>query len=314
MTKMMINFKNLILAWFETDRDFETGRKLYMNHGSNLSFKNVLNRGGFTSDNFKFLCYELAKLAGISEPQYKQMLAVPLQKAVVIETQKEIDINSFPINKLVDDFLTIEITKLNYENMKLLIAALKVVSESKKKADYVAALLKAQSESKIASVPVNVKRSIKLRDQFPFLKRKDCPGVLKELVADMLTDYENFVANHAKLIDEENPEMVAQLSKDIVEDYLDNRAIWDELNHYQVKGTLLGQHPIFEWINRRAEIRAMATPDLIKLRDALNNNIPRTRKLILDEPDHKDTAKRAERVEAFERELSEVKASLGLNV
>ncbi|MFZ4463086.1 MAG: hypothetical protein ACOYN5_04525 [Bacteroidales bacterium] len=307
------NFKKMILDWFETDRDFESGKKLYIQYGTNLSFKNVLNRVGNTSSNLKSLYYELAKLANISEAAYKAKLAVPIIPAAAVQQTEPEDINTIPIEKLVAEFIVLDLSKLDYEKMKVLIKALEIKPVSNKKADITAALFQMQSERKIAAVPIEIRRSVKLRDEFPFLRTKECPSVLKELVADMLTDYDNFVANHEKLLDMQDPQVIAQLSQDIVEDYLDNRAIWAELNHYKETGQLLGEHPAFEWLKRRDEIRALNTPELIKLRDTLNNNIPRTKKLLTDEPDHKDTAKRSERLEWFEKELTEVKSVLGLN-
>jgi hypothetical protein len=308
----MKNAKNLIKSWFESDRDFETGKALYMKIGANISFKTMLNRGGKSDENYKFLCYELAKLAGISEQQYKMMLKKPLEIAAPPKPVK-LNINDLPVEKLADDFAELNLDDLNYKIARDLAKKLDLKLENLKKETVMDALVAFQHKKKVDAVPVSIKRSIKLRDQFPFLKRKDCPGVLKELVADMLTDYENYISNHAKLVDEDNPAMVAELSKSVVEDYLDNRAIWKELNHYKETGRLLGEHPIFEWIHRRDEIRQLPPAELVKLRDNLNNKIPRTKKLIADDPEHKDTAKRAERVAQFEQELAEVNTLLGLN-
>lgn len=309
----MSNLKNTVADWFKTDRNFESGKTLYMRHGSNLSFKNVLNRVGNTSENFKNLCYELAKIAGIAEMVYKQMLAQPIAAMKSADEKPITPQQPLTVAKMAEQLADITIADIDYNLLIELAKELDVTLPNRKKDTVIETLEQLQLARKVAAVPVAVKRSIKLRDQFPFLKRKDCPGVLKELVADMLTDYENYVSKHGQLANEEDPALVAELSKEVVEDYLDNRAIWDELKHYNETGQLLGQHPIFEWVNRRDEIRKMSAPDLVKLRDQLNNKIPRTRKLIADEPEHKDTAKRLERVDLFEKELAEVKAVLGLN-
>jgi hypothetical protein len=307
-----MNAKQLINTWFTSDRDFESGRALYMKIGVNISFKTVLNRGGNTPDNFKSLCYELAKIAGIPEQKYKQFLRIPLAEKTVPAPAKT-NINDLPVGKLADDFCKLDLSDLDYKKAIDLAKEINVDLPNRKKQTVMDTLTSAQLDKRAETVPANIKRSVKLRDQFPFLKGKNCPGELKELVADMLTDYENYVANHAKLIDEDNPALVAELSKSVVADYLNNRAIWDELIHYREKGTLLGEHPIFEWINRRNEIRHLPPSELVRLRDNLNNKIPRTKKLIADDPEHKDTAKRTERVEQFEQELSEVNTLLGLN-
>jgi len=128
----------------------------------------------------------------------------------------------------------------------------------------------------------------------------------------MLTAYENYTTNHDKLTTEQNPALVGKICESVVEDYLENRLIWDELIHYRDKGTILGHHPIFAWKKRIGQIRGMSNAELIKLRDQLNNKIPRTRKLILDTPGHKDNFKRAKRLEVFEKELAETNLLLGL--
>lgn len=128
----------------------------------------------------------------------------------------------------------------------------------------------------------------------------------------MLTAYENYTTNHARITQETNPVIVGNICESVVEDYLENRLIWDELIHYRDKGTILGLHPIFAWNNRLAQIRAMSPVELIKLRDQLNNKIPRTRKLINDDPKHKDNVKRAKRLATFEKEIFETNLLLGL--
>jgi len=55
-----MNPKQEILKWFTSDRQYESGKQLYMKYGGNLSFKVTLNRIGNTPDNFKFLLYSWA--------------------------------------------------------------------------------------------------------------------------------------------------------------------------------------------------------------------------------------------------------------
>ena len=307
--------KQEIINWFKTNRQFNTGAALFQKYGRNLATKAMLNRVGNSPEMYRNLCYDLAKLADISEPQYRNMLQQPLEVTTVhVDKQtQQVNISDLPVGKLLEDFSMIDLEKLGYPQHVQIAKELNLKLKSRKKEELLAALKEAQLKKKVSEIPAEVKRSFKLREQFPFLKRKDCPGVLKELVADMLTDYDNFIANHRKLLDESDLEIIASLSREVVEDYLDNRAIWKELKHFHDTGSLLGEHPIFEWMNRRTQIRSMAVPELVKLKAQLDNKIPRTRKLITDDPDHKDTAKRQERINQFEQELAEVKNLLGMN-
>lgn len=312
--KVLDNKKQTIESWFKSCRDFEAGKQLYFKYGSNLSFKHILNKAGNTPDNFKFLCYELGKVAGISEAQYKNMLAVPLVKTTAAADEVDtFDINKLSPEELLEQIEMVDVEQLDYNLKKALVKLLPVKPKSQKKADLDKAIAASKVEKLKSSVPDNVKRSIKLREEFPFLKSKECPGVLKELVADMLSAYDNYTEGHKKLLETVSQEEMEQLSQSVVENYLENRQIWEELKHYKETGKILGKHPIFDWVKRREEIRVMKDADLVKLRDQLKNKIPRTKKQITDEPDHKETAKRQERVEQFEKELAEVNLLLGMN-
>lgn len=306
--------KEKIKNWFLSDREFETGKQLFMKYGTNLSFKNMLNRGGHSPDNYKFLCYELAKIAEIPEPVYKQMLKTPLVNQKPDKNElTNVDINLLPIDRLADQIEIVDISELKWPVIQKLVKHLKLNPVGKKKADFISALEEAKKQKFVSIVPDNVKRSIKLREEFPFLKQKDCPDVLKVLVNDMLTAYDEFVSGHEKLLEATTEEEIKSLTETVVENYLDNREIWEELNHYKQKGETLGKHPVFAWMKRKAEIEAMKEADLVILRDQLKNKIPRTKKKIEDEPEHKETAKRLERVAQFEKELELVNKLLGID-
>ncbi len=164
----------------------------------------------------------------------------------------------------------------------------------------------------IAELPEYVRKSIKLRDEFPFLREKDCPEPLKILVADMISAYENYMLAHERLFAAVTPEEFAEATADVVENYLENREIWDELEYYKQKKELLGKHPVFEQMVRFKEIAKMKGNELAKLQKSLENNISRNKKKIEEQPEHPETHNRTEKVEAYQRELTEVKRLLGL--
>jgi hypothetical protein len=313
--KVKENPKAAILDWFQSDRDFETGKQLFFRHGQNLSFKTTLNRIGNSPSNYSFLCYELAKIAGIPEMQYKAMLKTALVSSVAPAEESKQPANTEPltIEEMAAQIELVDVSTLEWPQVQQMAAILELKPASRKKKDMIAALQEAKTKKFVSVVPDNIKRAIKLRDEFPFLKQKTCPGVLKELVADMLTAYDAYIESHGKLVEGASGDEIAELSKSTVENYLENREIWAELNHFKTTGELLGKHPIFDWMKRKAEIHAMKDAELVILRDQLKNKIPRTKKQIADEPDHKETAKRVQRVEQFEQELVEVNTLLGIN-
>lgn len=159
----------------------------------------------------------------------------------------------------------------------------------------------------VGGLPENIRKTIKLREEFPFLKEKSCPEVLKILVNDMITDYEAYMQAHERLFTALTPEDFAAASADVVENYLENRIIWEELNHYKEKNEFLGQHPVFSQMVRLEEIRSMSGTELVKLQNSLQNNIARNRKSVADDPDHKETENRLKRIEEYTAELEMVK-------
>jgi hypothetical protein len=162
-------------------------------------------------------------------------------------------------------------------------------------------------------IPEEVVKTIKLREVFPFLATKDCPRELKILVNDMLTTYETYKKAHQALMNADVEEEIAKLSEEVVENYLENRQIWDELQHYKEKGEVLGQHPIFSEMVRQDELAAKGTGELIKLEKSLENNINRTKAQLAKEDKPHLNQERTERLEAMQKDRVIVRRLLNLS-
>jgi hypothetical protein len=253
--------KTDILTYLQTDRSFDAGVQLYMQHGRSLSFKTTLNRQGFTQYNHALLLEELRKLADILPEQFKAIQ----QKPIVAKTTEPTE---------------------------------PVTPEEK--------------QVFIAEIPEQIRKSIRLRDDFPFLAQPNCPDEFKILVHDMLTAYANYVDAHKRLFDAASGEELQGIATAVVEGYLENRQIWDELNHYKLTGKVLGKHPIFKTTDRILEIRNMTTAELVKLQKSLMNNIARTRKTVADHPEHTNTQARKQSIAKWEVELVTVNSLLGI--
>ncbi|MFZ4705386.1 MAG: hypothetical protein ACOYMF_05200 [Bacteroidales bacterium] len=131
-----------------------------------------------------------------------------------------------------------------------------------------------------SNLPEPARKFIKLRDEFPFLSTPECPKELKLLVADMLTAYDAYKKAHADCFTAENEEQLLEYAKSTVENYLDNRLIWDELNHYKETGEILGVHPIYEELKSMAEIKILNAKDLAKMKNNIRSSITKMRKSI----------------------------------
>lgn len=88
-----------------------------------------------------------------------------------------------------------------------------------------------------ASEPV--KELLRFRDRYPFLKSDDCPAQLKAMVTDMFTAYEAYKTAHEHLseLPAEEREKAFDLCGETVEKFLENRRIWEVLDHYKEFGT-----------------------------------------------------------------------------
>jgi len=130
----------------------------------------------------------------------------------------------------------------------------------------------------INDIPEQIKKTIKLREHFPFLKDPKCPNEAKILVADMISSYEKYKEAHATLFDATSEEDILKACHDIIEPYLENREIWDELEHFKKTGEFLGEHPIFDLIDQFESLKKMDGKALAKRRETLINGINRNKK------------------------------------
>lgn len=171
----------------------------------------------------------------------------------------------------------------------------------------------AQRSLAIAEIPEEVRNVFRLRDEFPFLREKECPNELKILVADMLTTHDAYVRDHEALFATLNPEEISALSQSVVENYLENRLIWDELNHYKQTGKPLAQHPVWKRGEQLEELKKLSNADLVKLSKNIPTNISRIRKKLAEEPGHPETQSRTESLENYLWKLEQVNKLLGLD-
>lgn len=104
---------------------------------------------------------------------------------------------------------------------------------------------KEKTDDNKTATPVT-KKIIKFRERFPFLNSQECPDVLKILVADMFTAYDTYLEAFKQLTElghDAELELSLSYAKTAVENYLEDRAIWEELEYYQANHVLLGNHP-----------------------------------------------------------------------
>lgn len=110
-------------------------------------------------------------------------------------------------------------------------------------------------------------KMIRFRERFPFLGDPSCPDVLKVVVADMFTAYGRYKEAHAALQSSPDDTVTAEtarLAEEVVENYLQDRQLWAELEHYRDHGELLGQAPQVRRAIEAASISTLSDIDLLR--------------------------------------------------
>ena len=121
----------------------------------------------------------------------------------------------------------------------------------------------------------------RFRERFPFLAKEECPDVLKVLVADAITTHDNYTNAHAELAgknDGETTKETEKLSEEVVENMIENKAIWEELEHYEKTGELLGKHPKVKAAMASEEYADMADLELQRALTNARSNLSKAKK------------------------------------
>ncbi|MHA3788321.1 hypothetical protein ACX0HA_08945 [Flavobacterium hauense] len=123
-------------------------------------------------------------------------------------------------------------------------------------------------DSKGDKVNKSESETLKLRDQYPFLKDDDCPAELKILVSDKLTVLDNYKDCHQRLKDIKDgklvvsPEEEKELAAAAVGWFEDNEEITAELDYYKEHKDILGKHRIFSSLALQRKVDAMTPKQL----------------------------------------------------
>ena len=149
------------------------------------------------------------------------------------------------------------------------------------------------------------------RAEFPFLIEPGCPMELRALVTDKFSSYFRYRELHAHLSDCTTAQECAQTSGEIIENYLENRAIYAELDYYKNHKTVLGKHPIFRHFNRMNGLRKLGIKDLVIKQLQLEHNIWRIESELAKKDRPRLEPERRRRLEEKKSELLEVERLLG---
>lgn len=290
--------KNQITEYLAGSRDYSEGVSLYQRFGQNLRLKRLFVTDD-TQTTKEILFEELRKLAGLTELEFahlprraaapKPTLNGKTAKVIIFDDPKED--NEAALKELADSFgVTVdELVSPDFQERVL------AMDENADRIEELTDQLDA-ARSKYAETPEPVKKMIRFREKYPFLNSPDCPDVLKVLVADMFTSYDNYKSAHARLqvlADDEAAAAVADCEK-VVTEYLKNREIWDELEYYRENGVILGKAAKFREMEAAEDYTQLSEIDLMKKLQSANVNESKHRKAVNTAKEKGETNDRAE--------------------
>ena len=132
--------------------------------------------------------------------------------------------------------------------------------------------------------PETVRKMIAFRDRYPFLKDPSCPQSLKILVADLFTAYGQYKEAFARLrtMPADDTSAAMEEARRVVEAYIDNKEIWEELDYYRDNGAVLGKSALFRNAEERIELETLSDLDLVAKLKSANSNVSKHRKAVAD--------------------------------
>lgn len=161
--------------------------------------------------------------------------------------------------------------------------------------------------------PTRPHGSPRLRDRWPFLDEPDCPVELQALITRRITRYHEYSNLYPKLRDCQTLTECADVAGRLLDAYLDNQAIFREMEYYQKHRKVLGRHPFFRHYQQLSRLRSSTTSQLFREKQRTLDNIWRVKSEIRkgDKP-HLD-GKRRKRLEDYTLKLQEINNLLGEN-
>lgn len=151
-------------------------------------------------------------------------------------------------------------------------------------------------EKNIELAPEPVQNMIRFRETYAFLNEPDCPDILKVLVSDMFTAYARYKEAFAQLQQLESDETIAatEACKQVVESYLENREIREELDYYKETGQILGKSSKFAEMKVTEELTELSDLELVKKLQSAQSNLSKNNKRLADAKAKGETDEKAE--------------------
>lgn len=301
----MTDNQKRVTKYIQEDRSLRGAIEIYNTlPNKNLAFLGSINRMRATEENCKKAAYHLCKAVGIEE----RMLTILWNNKIQPASAQEDDAVKVLVigagaaaanlgaadagNLLSDRVMAFDPETAAWKDIQGLAAEISEETNTepkgRKKVDLLPFIAAQRSEilkTRTQTMPIEVKKAIKLRAQFPFLEDKSCPMELKALVNDLITTYHNYKKGHEKLFESMTLEEEQSLAAEIVKNFIENKEIFEELEHYKNTGELLGKHKIFEEKKIKSDLDQSSAEELRKKEQSLRTGISRKKTKIAAESD-----------------------------
>lgn len=302
---MNTEIRKEIIAYLSGPRDYAEGVALYNRYGINLRLKRQFALEA-TAVTREILHDELRKLAGLSEVEFNRLPRLAVVKSApvaAIETTKAVKDDESALMELADSF-GVSVDELVSTDFKERVLAM---GDNADRVDELEAELDI-ARSRYQATPEPVKKMIRFREKYTFLNDPDCPDMLKVLVADMFTAYGNYKAAYARLqvLGDDDAATAAADCETVVDEYLKNREIWDELEYYRENGAILGKATKFREMEAAEDLSKLADVDLMRQYNSAAVNESKHRKAVAMATELGETNEKAEA--AFEKWTTRKKA------
>lgn len=139
----------------------------------------------------------------------------------------------------------------------------------------------------------------------------DCPMELKALVTDRISSYHVYHEAYQELFTAASPEECRAVASKLVNAYIDNRRMWEELNYYQEHKRILGHHPIFRQFSNLKLLRSMNVKDLVRREERVKKNIWRVESELRKNNRPDLEIARKDKIRGYQSELAEIRRLLG---
>lgn len=241
-------FKLLVLAFLATDfadkyEQFNKAFELYKQTPTkNIALEAKLNRVGFTDEFLQALMYDLQQLNGVTDLE-------------IAEKKKEVNAKVSP-----------ELLDVNFEEVEGTDEGGEFTDKGGEFTEEDGEL----GEDKLLWIGDENSHEKILREEFPFLNDPKCPDVMYVVVGKRIAAYKTYQALHARLrqIEEGKLELPEDEKTALIAEteayFSENRALWDELNHFNTTGEILGKHELFRQNQLQKEVDEMSNEELLK--------------------------------------------------